>query len=167
VKPPPERVETERLLLRRFEEDDVEAFAEMLESSRDHYARSIAFYLDGDPADRVRNWRAHFETGKQFVYAAFEGERMIGGGMLFPRVGPDALELGYQLRADATGRGLATEIAAALVRVAFEVCGVRRVEAHIAHANAASIAVVRRLGFEETGYVEDGVIFSRVSSSID
>ena len=120
MKPPPERIETERLLLRRFEEDDVEQFAEMLESSREHYAAFIAFYLDGEPRDRVRNWRDQFESGKQFVYAAFEGERMIGGGMLFPRVGPDALELGYQLRQDATGRGLATEIAAALVRVAFE-----------------------------------------------
>jgi len=165
MKPPPERIETERLLLRRFEEGDADQFAEMLESSRGHYAEFIAFYLDGDPAERVRNWRDHFETGKQFVYAAFERERMVGGGMLFPRIGPDALELGYQLRRDATGRGLATEIAAALVRVAFEICGVARIEAHIDHANIPSIAVVQRLGFEQTGYVEGGVIFSRVNSS--
>ena len=167
MKPPPERIETERLLLRRFEDGDIEQFADMIESSRDHYAAFIAFYLDGDPAERVRNWRAQFETGKQFVYAAFEGDRMIGGGMLFPRIGPDALELGYQLRRDATGRGFATEIAAALLHVAFEVCGVSRVEAHISPGNVASIAVAERIGLVEIRRQDDDVIFSGVRPSSD
>jgi RimJ/RimL family protein N-acetyltransferase len=165
VRPPPERIETARLLLRRFEDDDLEQFADMLESSREHYAEFIPFYLDGDPLERVRRYRASFDGGEGFVYAAFEGGRMIGGGMLFPRIGPDALELGYQLRRDAVGRGLATEIAAALLRVALDVCGVGRVEARIDPDNAASIAVARRIGLEETGRHDGDVIFSRVSSS--
>jgi RimJ/RimL family protein N-acetyltransferase len=167
VKPPPERIETERLLLRRFEEDDVEQFAEMLASSREHYAEFIPFYLDGEPAERVARYRTQFEHGEGFVYAAFADERMVGGGMLFPRIGPDALELGYQLRRDAVGRGYATEIAAALLRVAFEICGVSRVEAHIDPRNVASIAVARRLGLEEAGYDDGDVIFSGVSSASD
>ena len=165
--PPPERIETERLLLRRFQDDDVEQFVEMLETSREHYAAFIPFYLDGDPLERVQRYRAQFESGEGFVYAAFEGERMIGGGMLFPRIGPDALELGYQLRRDAVGRGLATEIAAALLRVALDVCGVGRVEAHIDPGNAASIAVAKRIGLAETGRHEGDVIFSLVRSSSD
>jgi RimJ/RimL family protein N-acetyltransferase len=164
VNPPPERIETERLLLRRFEDGDVEQFVEMIETSREHYAAFIPFYLDGDPLERVQRYRAHFDSGEGFVYAAFEGGRMIGGGMLFPRIGPDALELGYQLRRDAVGRGLATEIAAALLRVALEVCAVGRVEAHIDPDNVASIAVARRIGLEEAGRHEGDVIFSRVSS---
>jgi len=167
VNRPPERIETERLLLRRFEDGDGEQFADMIESSREHYAAFIPFYLDGDAPQRVRNWRAHFESGKQFVYAAFEQERMIGGGMLFPRIGPDALELGYQLRRDATGRGFATEIAAALLRVAFDVCRAMRVEAHIDPGNAASIAVAERIGLVEVRRQEDDVIFSLVRSSSD
>jgi RimJ/RimL family protein N-acetyltransferase len=165
VKPPLERIETERLLLRPLEAADTDAFAEMLESSRDHYAAFIPFYLDGDWAERVLRYRDAFHADEHWVYAALEGARMVGGGMLFPRIGPDALELGYQLRRDAVGRGLATEIAAALLRVAFDVCGVGRVEAHIDPGNAASIAVARRIGLEETGRHEGDVIFSRVSSS--
>ncbi|MES1247849.1 MAG: GNAT family N-acetyltransferase, partial [Actinomycetota bacterium] len=102
MKRPPERIETERLLLRRFEEGDVAAFAEMIDDNRDHYAAFIPFYVEGDPAERVDRYRLQFDAGEGFVYAAFEGDRMIGGGMLFPRIGPDALELGYQLRRDAT-----------------------------------------------------------------
>jgi RimJ/RimL family protein N-acetyltransferase len=146
VNPPPDRIETERLLLRRFEPEDVAAFAEMLEDSREHYAEFIPFFVEGDPAERVERYVTNFEAGEGFVYAAFEGDRMVGGGMLFPRVGPAGLELGYQLRRDAVGRGLATEIAAALLDAAFTVCEVDRVEAHIDPENRASIAVAERLG---------------------
>ncbi|MES1248367.1 MAG: GNAT family N-acetyltransferase, partial [Actinomycetota bacterium] len=137
------------------------------DDNRDHYAAFIPFYVEGDPAERVDRYRLQFDAGEGFVYAAFEGDRMIGGGMLFPRIGPDALELGYQLRRDATGRGFATELAGALLRVAFDVCGVARVEAHIDPLNGPSIAVARRLGLEEAGYDEGDVIFSAVRSPSD
>jgi RimJ/RimL family protein N-acetyltransferase len=146
VRPPPERIETARLVLRRFEEGDAAAFGEMLEASRDHYGEFIPFFLEGDPLERVQRYRTNFESGEGFVYAAFDGDRMVGGGMLFPRVGPGGLELGYQVRADAVGRGYATELAAALLDVAFTVCGADRVEAHIDPENRQSIAVAERVG---------------------
>ena len=86
---------------------------------------------------------------------------------MLPRIGPGGLEIGYHVRAGATGKGYATEMAAALVDVAFDVCGVERVELHIEEANLASIGVALKLGFAETGYVEDRPtlkIFSRFSS---
>jgi RimJ/RimL family protein N-acetyltransferase len=49
--------------------------------------------------------------------------------------------------ADETGRGLATEVAGALTLVAFEVCGVDRVEIRVEPANEPSIAVRGSLGF--------------------
>jgi RimJ/RimL family protein N-acetyltransferase len=166
VRPPPERIETERLLLRPLEVADTPQFVEMLETSREHYATFIPFYLDGDWSERVRGYRAAFHANEHWVYAAFEGGRMAGGGMLFPRIGPNALELGYQLRGDATGRGLATEIATALLDIAFGVCGAERVEAHIAPANEPSIAVAERIGLERTGRYDGGeLIFSRDRSS--
>ena len=167
MNPPPRQIETARLLLRAFEPSDVAAFAAMIDDNREHYSAFIPFYVEGDPAERVERYRSNFESGEGWVYAAFDGDRMIGGGMLFPRIGPGALELGYQLRRDATGRGYATEIAARLLEIAFEVCGADRVEAHIDPDNAASIAVARRLGLQETGYDDGDVIFSRVSPSSD
>jgi RimJ/RimL family protein N-acetyltransferase len=62
-------------------------------------------------------------------------------------VGPAALEVGYWIRQDQAGRGLTTEAAAALTRVAFAVHGVRRTEIHCDPANAASNAIARKLGY--------------------
>lgn len=171
MKPPPERIETARLVLRPLAAADTPQFVEMLETSLDHYAAFIPFYLEGDWAERVLQYRDAFRANEHWVYAAFERGRMIGGGMLFPRVGPGALELGYQVRRDATGRGLATEIGRALLDVAFRVCGADRVEAHVGHGNSASVAVAGRLGMrhlrDEDAVAIYAVTRSGVSSSSD
>jgi len=145
VKPPPARIETERLVLRTYEERDIPAFTELLESSREHY-RFISFFYEEDPADRVRRSRQQFLSGESFPYVAFAGDRLIGGCGLLPRIGPGALEIGYHVGADATGHGYATEMAATLIDVAFDVCGVERIELHIDPENIASIRVAERLG---------------------
>ncbi|WP_433937200.1 GNAT family N-acetyltransferase [Sorangium cellulosum] len=72
---------------------------------------------------------------------------MLGGTGLHPRVGPRGLEIGYWIHVAHGGRGLATEAAAALTRVAFEVAQLDRVEIHCGPANARSVAVPRKLGF--------------------
>lgn len=168
MKPPPARIETERLVLRIYEESDTPAFAELLERSREHYAAFIPFFLEDEPGERVRRSRAQFLDGESFPYVAFAGDRLIGGCGLLPRIGPGGLEIGYHVGADATGKGYATEMAAALIDIAFDVCGADRIELHIDEANTASIGVAQKLGLEETGYVEDEPsvkIFSRVRSA--
>jgi RimJ/RimL family protein N-acetyltransferase len=146
VKPPPERIETERLVLRRYEEEDIPAFAELLESSRELYAPFLSFFYDEEPAARVRRSHAQFVSGESFPYVAFAGDRLIGGCGLLPRIGPDALEIGYHVRADATGNGYATEMAGTLIDIAFDVCDVERIELHIHPDNTPSIRVAGRLG---------------------
>ena len=64
-------------------------------------------------------------------------------------MGDDALEIGYWIRASATRQGIATETTAVLTRVAFELCGVDRVELHVDPANEASLGIPRKLGFAE------------------
>jgi RimJ/RimL family protein N-acetyltransferase len=152
-------------VLRLYEERDVAAYAELLESSREQYAAFVPFLLEDDPAEQVGRARAQFLSGEMFRYFAFDGDRLIGGCGLLPRIGPGGLEIGYHVRTDAAGKGYATEMAAALVDVAFDVCGVERIELHIDEANLASLGVARKLGFAETGYVAERPslkIFSRV-----
>jgi RimJ/RimL family protein N-acetyltransferase len=62
-------------------------------------------------------------------------------------LGPNAREIGYWIRADHLRQGYATEAAAALTRVAFEVDGIDRVEIHCSPKNLASAGVPRKLGF--------------------
>jgi RimJ/RimL family protein N-acetyltransferase len=101
----------------------------------------------------LRGFRGRFDLGEDFVYGIFTADEaeVVGGSGLHARVGPEALEIGYWVRASRAGRGFATEAAAALTRVAFAVCRVERVEIRVDPANAASLAVPRKLGFVKEG----------------
>jgi len=65
--------------------------------------------------------------------------------------GVPALQVGWRLARAHWGQGYATEAARAMLDFAFETLGVDRVYANIDPANAASIAVVRRLGMRDAG----------------
>ena len=74
---------------------------------------------------------------------------MIGGTGLHTRVGSGAFEIGYWIAASRGGAGLATESTAALTRVAFELCGVDRMEIHVDPRNERSSAIPLKLGYPE------------------
>jgi RimJ/RimL family protein N-acetyltransferase len=156
VEPLPYRIVTERLVLRCWEPADAPLLKEAVDSSLDHlrpwmpWAHELPQPLDATVA-LLRTFRGRFDLGEDFVYGIFDAaeERAVGGSGLHTRLGPGALEIGYWIRADATGRGLATEAAAALARAAFAFADVDRVEIHVEPANERSLAVARRLGFAE------------------
>lgn len=60
--------------------------------------------------------------------------------------------LGYWIGAPFAGRGFMTEAVALMVRHAFVTLRLHRVEANVQPDNAASIAILRRLGFEREGF---------------
>lgn len=102
-------------------------------------------------AELLRGFRGRFDLDEDFVYGLLDRAEteVAGGAGLHTRVGEGALEIGYWIRASRVGEGLATEAAAALARVAFEVAGAQRVEIRVDPANEASLRVPRRLGFRE------------------
>jgi RimJ/RimL family protein N-acetyltransferase len=84
--------------------------------------------------------------------AAYEAGVFLGWFHLRPSVADSSmLELGYRLRRDAWGRGLASEGGRALVRYAFEDLDQTAVDACADPRNAASIAVMRKCGMHEVG----------------
>ena len=60
--------------------------------------------------------------------------------------GNTSAEIGWTLHPTASGRGFATEAARALLEVAFEHYGLRRVVANLDAANERSAALAERLG---------------------
>ncbi|MFB9312844.1 GNAT family N-acetyltransferase [Nocardioides plantarum] len=64
---------------------------------------------------------------------------------------PDAAELGYRLRRDAWGRGLATEGARALLTHGFGTVGLERVVAETMAVNTDSRAVLEKVGLVQVG----------------
>src|SRR5215831_10515920 len=151
---PPRRVLTDRLLLRPYAPDDAAFVKEAVDTSLEH----LRTFMDwawaapepiGVIRKRLRTFRDAFRHGDDWIYGLFDrdGAAIVGGAGLHRRVGPEALEIGYWIRASRVRQGLATEAAAALTRLAFEWCGALRVEIHVDPANTASLAVAERLGY--------------------
>jgi RimJ/RimL family protein N-acetyltransferase len=156
VSTPPYRIETERLVIRCYDPEDAPLLKEAVDSSIDHllpwmpWARFEPQTLD-EKLQLLRGFRSDFDADEQYPYGVFELDesRQLGGAGLHRRGGEGSLEIGYFLRADATGRGLATEVAGVLARVAIEKSGVDRVDIQVDPANERSLLVPRRLGFVE------------------
>ena len=152
---PAYRIETERLVLRCWDPRDAPLLEDAVASSRSHLLPWMPWAAAApEPVEAtielLRAFRRGFDAGEDFVYGVLsrDEQEVLGGSGLHTRVGDAALEIGYWLRASAVGRGLATETAAALTRVAFACFGVDRVEIRVDPENEASCRVARRLGYE-------------------
>lgn len=60
-------------------------------------------------------------------------------------------ELGYHIERSQWGKGYATEAAAALTHWCFEHARLHRLDAVVSEGNAASVRVLRKLGFKKEG----------------
>ncbi len=153
---PPYRIVTERLVVRCWEPSDAPLLKAAVDSSLDHLRPWMPWAHDEpqsleEKVKLLRTFRGRFDLGQDFVYGIFTSDEaeVVGGTGLHTRVGAEALEIGYWIRESRVRAGLATEAAAALTRVAFEICGVDRVEIRVDPANEPSAAVPRKLGFAE------------------
>ena len=99
---------------------------------------------------------AQAETLFQWGIARREDDEVIGTSTLF-RIDREhrRCELGYILRRDLWGRGLAHEALTAVVNHAFGTLGLHRLEADIDPRNATSIRSIERLGFTLEGHLRE------------
>lgn len=155
---PAYRIITSRLVIRCWQPADVSMYQEALSTNIEHLSTFMPWAVGYSPSlqddlSRLRRWRGEFDLGKDFVYGIFNQEetQVLGGTGLHTRLGSDAREIGYWIHKDFTGIGLATEVSAALTRVAFEIDMVERVEIHCAVENVRSAAVPRKLGYTLDG----------------
>ena len=146
-------LETERLVLRRFTEADVDDLADL-----DGDPEVMRFITGGETTSRdvirdetlARFLRAYERFGGFGVWAAVEGSTgaFLGWFEFFAPEGrgPEEAELGYRLRRAAWGKGYATEGSCALIRKGFTELGVEKVVAETMAVNRASRRVMEKLG---------------------
>ena len=144
--------------MRCFDPRDAPFLKEAIDSSLEHLRPWMPWMrVEPQPLEQkvelLRTFRGEFDLGTNFVYAVFDPDesRLLGGAGLHPRGGEGSLEIGYWIRADAIGRGLATEVTAVLTRVGFEKCGLARVDVQIDPGNERSLKIPRKLGFVGEG----------------
>jgi RimJ/RimL family protein N-acetyltransferase len=140
---------TERLVLDPYVPEDEEAFVALFGDTR------VSQWMGDGPEPEEAN-RALFhrvftnvyDTGAFDVWAVRENGVLIGHAEIKPTEESGGHELIYALAHAAWGRGLGTELAKAICAYGFETLGLSEVHATIAEPNTASLAVMKKLGFE-------------------
>lgn len=156
--PYPERVETERLILRRWLAADAPAMdaiwrePEVWEALQPH--RPFDPQQSRGMLERhLRHWDVH-GFGLWAVTTRENPQPMGWIGASHPTFVPELaeeVEIGWTLRPALWGAGLATEGATAAIRAAFDALPNERVISLIHPQNARSIAVANRLGMSPAG----------------
>ncbi|MGV8856398.1 MAG: GNAT family N-acetyltransferase [Devosia sp.] len=141
---------TERLLLRRPSMDDLEAFFEIMSNpSAMRYWSTLPHAHLAITENWLQQMTAREHTGGEHFAIEHEG-RVIG------EVGAGRLpEFGFIIHPAYWGRGFATEAARAAIVQIFAATDASELKADADPRNAASLRVLDRLGFVETGRAEN------------
>lgn len=155
---PAYRIETKRLVIRCYNPSDASLLAESVTENLEHLRPWMPWvHNEPEPIEekiqRLKLFRGSFDLGQNFTYGIFNPEetKLIGGTGLHTRLGENELEIGYWIHKDYINQGLVTESTAALVKVAFEIIQIHRLEIHCDPENFASAAIPRKLGFTHEG----------------
>ena len=153
-------IETPRILLRPFGEDDLAAFARIAQQDE-----VLAFLPESDrmsaaELEEVFSWLIEcyrtntLERIRKFTLPIVlkETGEVAGWCGLGPLDYDEAeIEIFFVVAREHWGKGLATEAARALLGYAFDVLGLRRVVAVADPRNRASVAVIEKLGMRFEG----------------
>jgi len=147
------RLETERLVLRLFTPDDVQAMYDLNSDPE------VIRYAEAAPVRDLQEAREKLESGPLADYAKYgygrfaiedrETGEVIGfcGIKYIPEIGLP--EIGYRLKRSYWGRGLCTEAARACVDFARNDLKIGKLVALIMPENTASIRVAEKLGMKK------------------
>jgi RimJ/RimL family protein N-acetyltransferase len=154
-----DELRTERLLLRRWRESDLEPFARM--NADPEVMRYFPAAMDRSQSDAfVELIEERFEAQGFGLWAVESSETgdFLGFTGLNPMPdnvpGAGGMEVGWRLAKHAWGYGYATEAARAAVDVAFDGAGLGELWSITGVLNTPSQAVMRRIGMNLHGYFD-------------
>ena len=141
---------TERLTLRGWREDDLDAYAAIVADPE--VMRFMGGPLaSGDAWRQIALFVGHWELRGHGFWVVERDGTMLGRVGLWRPHGWPGLEVGWLLAREAWGHGYATEAARASVEHAWRTFDVERLVSLIAQDNHASARVARRIGMQPVG----------------
>jgi RimJ/RimL family protein N-acetyltransferase len=150
-----EKLETPRLIIRRFREDDIPALTAYRADPNvyrylpwDSYDKAKARALIEDLKDKEPG-----EVGRYF-FALEDKTTGVLIGDLYLRTEDDKrlAEIGYVFALSSQGKGLATEAVGALLEYTFGTLHMHRLMARAVSDNAASLKLLERFGFRQEAH---------------
>lgn len=157
-------IRTERLLLRAWWDEDLEAYAALNADPRvmEHFPSVLTRAESDASAERIR--RQHEERGftvwavqvlaserGPVDFAGFTGLSVPSFDLPFPHAVDPPVEIGWRLAAHWWGLGIASEAATAALAYAWDVLDLPEVLSWTTPGNAPSRAVMRRIGMRQAG----------------
>jgi len=144
------RIDTERLCLEPFEDDDADAaFGWLGDPEVMRFTpRGVDASLEATRT-RIAYYRAHQARHgfSRWAIRRHDGTVPFGDAGLMVANDSAEIDLGFRLARPFWGRGFATEVAAAWVRAAFSEFGIAHLTAFAHLQNAASLRVLSKVGF--------------------
>jgi RimJ/RimL family protein N-acetyltransferase len=153
----PERIQTERLSLRAYQ-DDIASILDLLEPNREQLIREFPQMAWLRRPEEVRGFlqekTEQWHDGRTFCYGIWrtdDGKQV--GQIQVKNVSWDipSAELSYFIGTWWHRRGFATEAIRAILGIAFQELGFQRIYVRILPSNAESFALAKKVGFQEEG----------------
>jgi RimJ/RimL family protein N-acetyltransferase len=163
-RPDPVRLDAPPLVLRPWRDDDAPALHEAVQESLATVGQWLqwcrADYDREAARERIALCRQGWDAGEQYAFAIFDAAGRLIGGVGLNQLDERNLRanLGYWLRASATGRGYAAHAARAIASFGFEKLALRRIEIVAATGNLASQRCAERIGARREGIARSRVL---------
>lgn len=163
---PAARIETNRLIVRRFSKRDTAALNDAIRISLADLNEWLPWartnYQSGDAGAFIRDSLQAWKEDRAWDYTirdANEPDRHLGNISMWTvsKLGKIA-ELGYWVRSDEVSKGVCTEAANAVLAEAFGSEGFHKVIMRIAVGNHASTRVAEKLGFTREGVLREELL---------
>ncbi len=152
------RIKTDRLILRRWRDDDAEALHAILNHPE------VASWLGAQTPEDIKGMLERYEYswdtlgyGRFAVDDATTGELIGRVGLMWQEAWtatPDRVEVGWAIAPGRWGEGLATEAARAAIADGFTRAGLSRVVSFTLPNNVASLKVMENCGLAFGGHAE-------------
>ncbi|ERJ11796.1 GNAT family N-acetyltransferase [Haloplasma contractile] len=153
-------IKSKRVLMRCLQPEDAEPLKQAIDESLDHLKRWMKWAkYEPEPLDfkleRIRRYRAKFDLDQQYTYGIFlkDTKKLIGITRLTSKHFNGDFEVGYWIHKDFLNNGYCTEAIQAIVKAAFTINEVERLEIHCDPINTSSKRIPEKLGFMNEGII--------------
>lgn len=152
-----QQLETERLVIRRFKEEDWKDLYEYLSDEEVvRYEPYQAFSIEASQNEA----KSRAESPAFLAVCLKENNKLIGN-IYFEKQEFKTWEIGYVFNRSYQGRGYATEAANAVIAYGFNTRGARRIVAMCNPLNTASWRLLERLGMRREGHLKQNIYFKK------
>lgn len=151
------QIETERLIIRKFQESDAANLFEYLSHPRVNCFLSEKL---NSLEEAVENVKRRSGEELEFAVCLKESGKVIGN-LFAKKEEPDTYGVGWQYNEIIEGKGYANEAAKAYLTYLFENKAARRIYAYVEETNLRSQKLCERLGMRKEGCFKEFISFTQ------